>query len=355
MRNIRELDNLEGKRVLLRSSLNVPLSENGEILDDSRIKRALPTIEYLQNKGAYVSVIGHMGRDGTESLDPVVRELAKHVKDFGTNVVLRENLRQDPREVANDDEFARELAGGQDIFVQDAFSVCHREHSSIVGVPKFLPSYAGLLLEEEVRALGMARNPESPSLAIIGGAKFETKEPLIRELVNKYDMVHVTGALANEFWKAKGLEIGLSKIEDGAVPEDLLNNERVVLPDFVTVQNILGQIEKKYPHEVSGDEKIADARMPEGLADNKSTTLWNGPAGYYEGGFTQYTHDIAYTLAESGANIYSGGGDTVAAVKELGVLSKFTHVSTGGGAMLEFLLHGNLPGIDALRQVQGKS
>ncbi len=348
MKSIRDLKDLKDKKVLLRAPLNVPLGDGGVILDDFRIVCALPTILYLQSAGAKVSIIAHIGRDGTENFEAVENELAKHIDGFGESVILYENLRQDKREVAGDEEFARELASGMDIFVQDAFSVCHREHASVVGVPKFLPSYAGLLLEREASELAKALTPVAPALAILGGAKIKTKEPLVWELLNTYDAVHITGVLANDFWRCMGFEIGLSLSGDGTLPEDLLNHERIVLPDFVTVQNMLGEKEKKQPSEVLSGEKILDARMPKGLAEGKNTILWNGPAGYYEGGFTSYTNDIARAIATSGAYSTVGGGDTVATIATLGMRDKFSHVSTGGGAMLEFLLRGTLPGLKAL-------
>ncbi len=352
MKYIDDIDIQKGARVLMRVDFNVSV-EDGVITDAFRIEQTLPTIALLQECGAHVTLLTHFGSNGTAHDMAILQQyLSERMSGFGASVVLHEkNVRDDPREEANDAQYAQELAERFDLFVQDAFAVCHREHASVVSLPKFLPSVGGLLLKKEIHALTVARTPESPSLAILGGAKFSTKQPLVETLLQHYDRVHITGALANDFWYSEGLEVGVSKLGDMSIPSEILHNEKIVLPDTVTTQNLAGEIEKKTPSTVRADEKILDAFMPKDTLKDTRSILWNGPAGYYEGGFTEGTHEIARSLAQlarDGAQVLIGGGDTLAATKELGIREQFTHVSTGGGAMLEFLLNGTLPGIEAL-------
>src|SRR3990167_10153141 len=214
-------NDLQGKRVLLRSDFNMPLAANGEVAEPFRLKRGWETVQFLVERGARVIIISHIGRDPSETIAPVARALAHfapahYIADLlgpaathavaamkAGDILLLENLRRDPREVANDEGFARELAELADIYVDDAFAAAHRAHASIVGVPKFIPSYAGLLMRDEVNQLSDALKPQSPSFAILGGAKFETKAPLIKTLLAAYDHVFIGGALANDVFKAK--------------------------------------------------------------------------------------------------------------------------------------------------------
>lgn len=351
MRWIDEMTIQKGARVLMRVDFNIPM-ENGMLTDTFRVDAVLPTLFYLHEKGARTTLITHLSSE-TQNMEPLDAYLAKKCPFYGESLVLdAHNVRSDPREKENDESYARELAEGFDLFVQDAFAVCHREHASVVGIPKVLPSAGGLLLKKEIEELTKARTPESPSLAIVGGAKFTTKEPLIRELLTHYDTVHITGALANDFFAAKGIEVGVSKLGEDTVNEAVLNNEHVVLPEVIETENLLGEKERKAPEQTKADEKILDAFAPAYIFDDIKTVLWNGPAGYYEGGFVEGTQDIARALAQlarGGVQVIIGGGDTLAATKELGIREQFTHVSTGGGAMLEFLLNGTLTGIEALR------
>jgi phosphoglycerate kinase len=263
----------------------------------------------------------------------------------------------------NDPVFAGELAALADVFVEDSFDTCHRAHASIIGVPKLLPSYAGLLLEEEVRELSRALKPKEPSLAIIGGAKFNTKEAVLRTLLEAYDHVFVGGALANDFFKATGQEIGKSSVSstvDDAV-RGILTHPKLVLPidalvvsaSSVGTANALTKARVVTIGNVRPDDVILDHgpgtnALLANLAREAETILWNGPLGICEDGFVEATNTLAQSIASSHAYSVVGGGDTVAAIENLGLLSRFSFVSTGGGAMLNFLAKGTLPGIETL-------
>ncbi|HTR18580.1 MAG TPA: phosphoglycerate kinase [Candidatus Paceibacterota bacterium] len=366
---------LKGKRVVLRSDFNVPLDRAGKASDVFRLKKGWATVEYLSKAGAKVIVLSHIGRDPGESLAPV----AEALKQFGTvhyvqdllgpaarsavsaiaegEIVLLENLRSDPRETANDESLAKELAALGEAYVDDAFAAAHRAHASIVGIPKFLPHYAGILLCEEVRALNAARTPSTPSFAILGGAKFETKAPLIKSLLAAYDHLFLTGALANDVFKAKGLPVGISLVSKELPGQDVLNHPHFLAPVDVTSELPNKQARVEKPEQVGADEKIVDIG-PDSIAliapyiERASFILWNGPTGIYESGYTHYTQTIAQLIEQAvarGAKAVIGGGDTIASIQESGIdESKVGFLSTGGGAMLEYLLQGTLPGIDAL-------
>lgn len=365
MKWIDEVKDLAGKTVLLRAGLDVPI-ENGVVVNDYRLRRALPTTEFLVAQGAKVVVLAHIGREPNETLRPVHEALSAHIPAAfasephfvhealqSDDVVILENLRQDSREQENDDVFAEEIASLGDIFVQDAFSVCHREHASIVGVPKHLPSYGGLQLKEEVTALQHAREPEHPALFVLGGAKFKTKGPLIRQSLNLYDAVFVGGALQNEVLAARGCNIGASVVEDGAIPAEILNSDRLILVDDVIVAHEKGGSQERSVKEVSSDETIVDigpqtmSLLIDTLSQYKMV-VWNGPLGWYERGFDAATVALARAIADSTAHSIVGGGDTVAVIEKEGLLEQFDFVSTGGGAMLMFLQEGTLVGIEAL-------
>ncbi|MEK7071751.1 MAG: phosphoglycerate kinase [Patescibacteria group bacterium] len=309
MKTLREFD-FKGKKVLVRCDFNVPLSlpagrqaKQGEILCDFKIKQTLPTIEYLIKAGAEIVLISHLA--GGASLKPVAERLTELL---GRQMNLLDNLRLDKREEENDDNFARELAKLGDIFINDAFAECHRAYSSIVGVPKYLPSGAGLLLEKEVKTLKqLVENPKKPLVAIIGGAKVETKSKLINKLSEFADFILV-GGLFNK--KTEGKIIGAGEGLD--IPEADLE-----------VFN----------------EKIAQAK----------TVFWNGPLGKIEEEqFSKGTKEIAEAIIKSGAFSIVGGGETVEFINRIGLLGKFSYVSTGGGAMMAFLSGEKLPGLEAL-------
>ena len=274
-------------------------------------------------------------------------------------VLLLENLRRDPREKKNDESFARELANLAEIFVSDAFAVSHRADASLVGIPKFLPSYAGLLLRDEVVQLTAALHPPRPSLAIVGGAKFETKDPIIRSFLEVYDHVCVVGAIANDCLKGKGFPVGRSRISEHAPAREVCENPHLIVPTDVTAERLDKQAFVKKPQDVLPDDKIVDvgpdtvATLAPYISEAKFIT-WNGPTGIFEEGYTSYTHAIAELIAtrvdRGSMHCVIGGGDTIAALKESGIAEeKLGFFSTGGGAMLEFLLKGTLPGIEALK------
>lgn len=363
---------LKGKYVIVRAGLDVPLDTHGEVSDVFRVQRAVATLQFLKDAGARTIIMSHIGRRPEETNEPVSRALKHHVPVVYVpdllgriaheardamregEILLLENLRSDAREVANDDGFAKELAAFGDLYVNDAFSAAHRAHASIVGVPKYLPSYAGILLRDEVRELDRARTPEHPSFAILGGAKFETKAPLIRQLLKNYDHVFVTGALANDVFKAQGLPVGRSLISTELPEPSVYGNPRFVSPVDVTVEDMDKQARVKDPHQVLAGDKIVDVGPDtvRHIAPYISTAkyiLWNGPTGLYEEGYDSYTHAIAELIAASSAQKVIGGGDTIAAIEESGVGEhSLGFLSTGGGAMLEYLIDGTLPGIQAL-------
>lgn len=363
-------ENLKGLRVLVRSEFNVPM-ESARVRSDFRIRKAIATVAYLREAGARIVVCAHIGRDPKESLEPISRTLKPllphvFVKDIvgreadialsamvPGDVVLLENLRQHPGETANDPEFARALAHDADVYVNDAFSVSHRAHASIVGVPRYIPGYAGLLFAAEYDHLSTTLNPVPPSVVIVGGAKFETKEPLIRKLLDVYDSVFVGGAIANDLLKARGLPVGRSVISTGAPASDMLNHPKLFIPSDVTVEDERKQARVKQVADVAMGDKIVDIG-PDSFAElarlirSAKFVLWNGPTGLYEDGYVEWTEAVAQAIAGSSAYTVVGGGDTIATIAELGIEQKYTFLSTAGGAMLEFLIQGTLPGIEAL-------
>lgn len=364
-------EELRGKRVLVRAGLDVPVVD-GIVQGAFRVTRAIRTLSYLRECGARTIVIAHIGRDEVDSLEPVAKFLSTSIAvQFVTDVlgekarsavegladgdiVILENLRRDPREVENDPAFAKELASLADIYVNDAFSACHRAHASIVGVPELLPSYAGFELVDEVAHLSEALSPVSPSLCILAGAKFETKEPLIKKLLGIYDNVYVGGALANDIFRARGLEVGISRVSEGAPSVDVLNHPRLVTPIDLTVRHTDGSVSVMKSEVLQKGDRNMDIG-PESfsqlkkLIERSSFILWNGPMGIYEEGFEAWTVELAKEIAHAGKRAIVGGGDTVTAIAHASLFDKFAFVSTGGGAMLEFLSDGTLPGIEVLQ------
>lgn len=381
MRTVRDIRILENIPVLVRAALNVPV-ENGKVMNDYRLRRAVPTIRFLAKQGARVILISHLGEKGTETLKPVAEAFAKLISGvsfFGEtigarartaihdlspgNILILENLRRDRGEKANDHAFAQALAELGDLFVEDCFDTSHRMHASIISVPALLPSYAGLLLEEEIQELTRALTPARASLAAIGGAKFSTKETLLARLLQTYAHVFVGGALANDFLKAAGYEVGKSLVSDvdKVAIKKVLANPKLVIPiDSLVIPvgskgapDALLKARVALNGDVRPDEIILDhgpgtKALLAGLAAQAKTILWNGPLGKYEDGFVDATNGFARAVADSGAHSVVGGGDTIAAIEGLGLLPRFSFVSTGGGAMLDFLAQGTLPGIEAL-------
>lgn len=381
MRSIRYVPKLENIPVLVRAALNVPVA-NGKVANTFRLRKALPTINYLRKEYARVVLVGHIGDKGTETLAPVYEALKASVPNLrfclvtvGSEaraavrdlppggVLMLENVRRNAGETNNEPGFARELAELADIFIQDSFDVCHRAHASVVGVPAYLPSYVGLQVEEEVRELTKALRPKKPSLAVIGGAKFSTKQPVLETLISSYDHVFVGGALANDFMVARGYDVGTSltsKDNDQEALQRLLKNPKLVLP----VDEVVAP---RGSHEDAVSEEVVEPdRVPAGkavlddgpktvemlgeLAKDANTILWNGPLGNYENGFEEATEGFAKHVASSSAYSIIGGGDTVAAVEKLGLSDQFSFISTGGGAMLDFIAKGTLPGLEALER-----
>lgn len=368
-------NDLKGKYVLLRLDLNVPIV-NGEVGDTFRLDRVIETVDFLRIAGARTIIISHI-ESGDKTLVPVwhylngffplefsptyftpeaIEKIAK-LEDKG--VILFENLRVNTGEKENDEDFAKKLSQMAEIYVNDAFAVSHRKHASIVGVPKFLPSYAGLLMRQEVENLGKAFNPEKPFLFVLGGAKFETKMPLITKFLNKADKIFLAGALANNIFKERGLELGTSLVSVVSVDlRGISENEKVVTPVDVTVTNSKGETINRKAHELQKDECIVDVghdtiKQLESLVKESKTILWNGPLGNYELGFQDKTEVLAKMVADAtpnGVTSIVGGGDTIASINKLGLNEKFTFISTGGGAMLDFLVNESLPGIDALNK-----
>ena len=388
-KTVRDVD-VRGRKVLVRVDFNVPI-ENGRVTDDTRIRAALPTIQYLLEQGAAVILMSHLGRpkgkpDPKFSLRPVAEHLSqllgKPVK-FCPEVVgptaekmarelkpgevmLLENTRFHPGEKKNDPEFARQLAalaGPDGLFVNDAFGSAHRAHASVVGVARYLPAVAGFLMEKELNFLGkLLTHPERPFVAILGGAKISDKIGVIRSLLQKADKLLIGGGMANTFFKAQGYEVGASLVEDEVLDtaKELLSTGegKLLLPvDVVIADRFAADAQKRVVavDQVPADWMILDIgpktveQFKKALRPAK-TVFWNGPMGVFEfPRFAEGTFAIARALAElEDAVTVIGGGDSVAAVKQAGVADKITHISTGGGASLEFLEGKELPGVAVL-------
>lgn len=373
MKSIKEIDNLKGKRVLVRVDFNVPMKDE-KIVDDFRIKAAIPTIEYLQKKGAIVILLAHIGDDGVKSLKGVALRLKKLLSGFtfiesaifsdetkkninnlkNGEVALLENIRREPGEKTNSPSFARGLSRFGDIYVNDAFSVSHRVHASTVGIAKCLPSYAGLQMIDEVSHLSKAFVPKHPFLFILGGSKFETKIPLIKKFLRDADDVFIGGAIANDFLKGKGYEVGTSLVgENNSQIKSFFKSKNLILPtDVVAEKNEKSRITKS--NDVIHDECIVDIGKEsvshlKDLIEKAQFILWNGPLGKYESGFGSATEEVLKIISKSKAVSIVGGGDTVSLITKLKLKDKIGFVSTGGGATLDFLAKGTLPGIKILK------
>jgi len=388
-RTIRDVDP-SGKKVLVRVDFNVPLA-GGAVADDTRIRAALPTVRYLLQHGAAIALCSHLGRpkgpDPTLSLRAVARRLGEllgrdvpclpdsigpAVRDVvgklrPGEVVLLENVRFHAEEEKNDPAFAKQLARGYDLYVNDAFGAAHRAHASTEGVAKILPAYAGLLLEKELLALGgLVTDPQRPFLAIIGGAKVSTKIDVLRALLARVDALAIGGGMANTFLLATGCKIGRSLAEPDRAGEARAildaakaQGKRVLLPEDVLCAPSVDEAGArgatvKGVNGVPEDMAIVDIgpHTTEHYADEirrAKTIFWNGPVGVFEiPAFATGTKRVAELLASSGAVTVVGGGESVQAVEELGLADKMTHVSTGGGASLELIEGKTLPGVAAI-------
>lgn len=385
---------LQGKKVICRVDFNVPQDEQGNITDDKRIRAALPTIEYILEKGAAVILMSHLGRpkgfDAKLSLEPVAKHLgkllngrevlmakdvigedarAKAEKLLPGQVLLLENLRFHKEEKANDATFARNLADFADVYVNDAFGTAHRAHASTHRIANYLPSALGFLIQKEVEFMGKAlSSPEKPFVAILGGAKVSDKISVIQNLLTKVDSLLIGGAMAYTFLKAKGVEIGKSLVEEDKLDlaRELLDaaeekGVKLLLPvDFVVADEFAEDAEASTVEEIPVDKMSLDiglktVELYSKLINEAKTVVWNGPMGVFEfARFAAGTEGIAKALAASDCTSIIGGGDSAAAIEKFGLADKVSHVSTGGGASLEFLEGKILPGIANL-QCKGRA
>ena len=354
MRDLKQIKNIKGKTVLLRVDFNVPI-KNNKVMDDFRIRSAMPTINFLLKKDTKIILLTHLGKDGTASLKPVIKRFFVISKIAPDKVTFFDNLRKFPGEIKNDQNFAKKLSKMGDIYVNDAFSVSHREHASIVSIPKYLPSFAGFQLEKEVKNLShVFKKPKHPFLFILGGAKFSTKMPLIKKYLKLADNVFVGGALADDFLEEEGDEVGKSLVDNTNYGiSNILKNRKLILPSDVVVKSGDKLVNKKVD-EIGKDEIILDIGK-ETIKDlvpfikKAKLILWNGPLGKYEDGGAEATKKILKMVAAAKAESIIGGGDTVDLLSKMKMENKFSFVSTGGGATLDFLVNGTLPGIKALR------
>ncbi|MDY3240576.1 MAG: phosphoglycerate kinase [Anaerovoracaceae bacterium] len=391
-KTVKDID-VQGKRVIVRCDFNVPMKE-GVITDDIRIVSALPTVKYLMEQGAKVILMSHMGRpDGEPNMKYTLKPVAERLSQFlGQEVLfisspvvvddqvraaaaslqegqlmLLENVRFRKEETKNGADFAKELASLADIFVNDAFGTAHRAHSSTAGVADYLPAVSGFLIEKEVEFLGNAvENPKRPFLAIMGGAKVGDKIPVIENLLKKVDTLIIGGGMSYTFFKAEGLEIGTSILDEDslelagelvkkaeAAGVKLLLPVDVICADaFANDAKTLVADKDKMPADMMGlDIGPKTVEIYRKAIAEAETIVWNGPMGVFEmENFAGGTRAVAEALAESKAVTVIGGGDSAAAVEQFGLAEKMTHISTGGGASLEFLEGKVLPGIAVLEE-----
>ena len=388
-KTIRNID-VSNTRVLVRVDFNVPLDEQGNITDDTRIRAALPTLDYLLERGASLVIMSHLGRPkgqvveslrmgpvagrlsqllGTPviKMDEVVGDEVQKASDAlkPGQVLLLENLRFDPRETSNDRLFAAALARLADIYVDDAFGAAHREHASVVGVAKLLPAVAGLLLEKEVLYLqGLLRDPERPFVAVLGGSKISDKLKVIDKFQNLVDILLIGGGMIFTIMKADGVSIGKSLVEERLLSEvgrimaeSGVKRATMMLPDDIVVAD---EFKPEAASKVVGAESIPEDWMgldigPETigrysqLIASAKTIFWNGPMGVFEwDNFEHGTQAIAKAIAANQGIKVAGGGDTIAAIKKYGLEDRFSHISTGGGASMELLEGKELPGVAVL-------
>ena len=390
-RTVRDID-VQGKRVFVRADLNAPQDASGALTDDSRLRAIRPTLQYLRSHGARIVLASHLGRPkgkvdpalrvapiaqrlseilgqpvpvAPDCVGPAVQALVDHLQPG--QILLLENLRFHPEEEQNDPAFAAQLAGLADIYVNDAFGSAHRAHASTEGMAHLLPAVAGLLMQRELEVLGtLLDHPQRPFAAIIGGSKVSTKLGVLRGLLERVDILIVGGGMAGTFLKAHGLQIGDSLLEEALMPEALALEQaasergvRLLLPvdsliadrfaeDANTRIVPAGQVPDGWQIVDIGPETV---RSFEQALQGCRTILWNGPLGVFEmAPFAKGTNAVADFLARSEAMTVVGGGDSVAAIEGLGLTTKMTHISTGGGATLEFIEGITLPGVAVLEE-----
>ena len=379
---MQRIEDIKDKRVLLRLDLNVPM-RNGKISDVSRLRAVLPTIRLLLKNNNAIIIISHYGRpkgkDTEYSLRPVALKLSdllrkdvhfsnsitsKKTISFAQKIPLKsimmlENLRFYEEEEKGDFEFAKSLSSMADCFVNDAFSASHREHASITGIPKYIPSFEGLHFREEHQNLNLSVNPKNPSLAIIGGAKISTKIGVIKTLLKKYDYVFIGGAMMFTLLKSQGYCVGKSLVENDKLGEakKLVKNPKIIIAEDVVASKTVSSNGRHYIKKID-EIDVDDIGLDIGpksikklssLIRKSKTIVWNGPLGLVElKPYRNGTEEIAKLLSKRRVDTILGGGDTLAIIKKL-KLSGYTYVSTSGGAMLEFIEYGSLPGIKAIK------
>ena len=393
MKSIQDLQNLDGKKILLRLDLNVPLKE-GKIKDETRINKILPIIEFLLNKKAKIIIISHVGRPGGKinpefSMKPICKNLEKKInekinlitddirkiedkdlfKKLNHNVIILENIRFYSEEESNDLQFAKHLATFGDIYVNDAFSCSHRAHASVTNITKFLPSYAGLQFNSEVKALEKVTSDiKKPITCIIGGSKISTKIGIIENLIPKFNNIIFVGGMANNILNFKKFSIGKSIYEKNC--DDIItkildaskkNSCSIFYPEDVIIgKNLNSKPITKEISDIKDDDMILDIgpktiKKIISLINSSKTILWNGPAGYFENpDFANGSYEIAKSIIKNfkANSIYSvaGGGDTIAVINNIDGMNDFNFISTAGGAFLEYLEGKELPGISALNK-----
>ncbi|MBW2990685.1 phosphoglycerate kinase [Candidatus Woesearchaeota archaeon] len=383
MKTLKEVD-LKGKRVLLRADLDVPLDERGDIDDDSRLKTAIPTIKHILSAGAkHLVIMGHLDRPKGKVVDKLkmdrvavrlMKLIGKNVYKLddcvgkgiprGEKIILLENLRFHAEEEENDEDFAQQLAAYGDVYVNDAFATSHRKHAGFVAITKFLPGCIGLQIEEELKHFDVNKM-KKPIVVLIGGAKLKTKIPLIQAMLAKADKVLLGGAMIFTFYFAQGLEIGKSLHDPNYAlnAKMMLNNEKLVLPKDIVIADYQDQkagiktvayneIPKKSIGLDIGEKTIKEFKQELRKAE---TIIWNGPMGYYEKSpFNKATNELAKIIAELDCNKIVGGGDTADTIHKLDLASKFTFISSGGGAALELLAGKELVALKALDENEAK-
>lgn len=373
-KTLNDIEVIRGKKILLRLTLNAPI-EAGRVKDDFRIKKVLPSLGFLRDKGAKTIIISHVSKSQANDnslmaafmylknyfpisfsgkiFDPAFQLAISEMRDG--DIILSENLRVYEGEEANDQDFAKKLSTFGDIFVNEDFAASHRKHASIISLPKFLPSYSGFRFDEEVKELTKVFMAPRPILLVLGGAKTETKIPLLKKFTKLADKIFIGGVIANDYWRHLGKEIGQSEVSNNPPDlEEITLSQKVETSADVWVE-ARGISSVKQIDEISADETIVDsgpktAELLKKLVQESRTVLWNGPIGLYERGYRETTRELAKSISEFSSNSIVGGGDTLAAISELKVEDSFTFISTGGGAMLDFLATETLPGIEALKK-----